>query len=212
MWNREKQDFEDPSSVPVDYISRLASIDVEVVELDAFEQYAPNYQSDLFRWWFLQNNGGFYLDTDQIILRSFASIPLKHKIIYCTYNGYCPVGVIGAQKDSKIVGYIVKNLPRYSNPSDYNSMGPWMFRDVLNKMGASEQGFNAPSTFFYPVPFSDMVPRVYDGSMMISPNSYALHWFGGHPKSQAFNKHYTEEFATHSEDTISKFLRKKKII
>jgi hypothetical protein len=53
---------------------------------------------------------------------------------------------------------------------------------------------------------------VYDGSMELSKDSYAIHWYGGCAPSHDFNLKYTEEFAKTSNDTISKWLRKNKII
>jgi len=211
----EQQDF-DSNKIKKDYLCELDKIGVEVLRVDMFSQYPPNYQSDFFRWWWLQNNGGFYLDTDQIILKSFAELPLDNKIIYCKYDViscgvYTPVGVIGAERDSKIVNYIVKNIPGYYDPRTYNSLGPYMFRHVL-KVKKWNEGVNVPSLLFYPIPESGFVVNLYNGSFKIPKGSLGLHWYGGHSASQQFNQKYTEDFSKISNDTISMFLREKKII
>lgn len=215
-WGVEKQDFENPDCFKIDHIDQLDELDVEIIHMDHFgKQYHPNFQSDIFRWWWLKNNGGFYLDTDQIILKSFEGLPLNNKIMYCAYKAvtcgvYTPVGAIGAQKDSKIVNHIVKYIPDYHNPNVYNSLGPFMFRDVMAKKDWQE-GLNMPSKWFYPVPESCFVSKIFDGSFKIPEESYSLHWFGGHPLSQEFNKKYIEEFVDTSNDTISRFLKEKGI-
>ena len=213
-WNREHQDFE--TNIDKDYLDQLGDLNVKIVEGDFFEQYPPNYQSDFFRWWWLRNNGGFYLDTDQICLKNCGDLPLDKEFIYCKYfnpqcGDYCAAGVIGADKNSNIVEYITKVIQKYYNPNDYNSLGPWMLRSVLEGARLTNS-FNAPRKYFYPIPYSDLVGRIFSGKADISSKSYFLHWFGGHPLSQQFNKIYTEEFAKKSNDTISKFLREKEII
>jgi len=216
-WNREKQDFETYNS-DFDYIDKLPELNVEVINFgdQFFPQYAPNFQADFFRWWYLKNFGGFYMDTDQIILKSFHTLPLKHDLIYSLYPNpqcgiYAPVGVIGVNKDSKIVDYVMSNIMNYFNPNLYNCIGPFMFLDVIRKSDMSNT-FNAPSIYFYPALHSDLVPSIYNGSLQLTDESYALHLFLGHPISQNFNASYTEEFAKTSNDTVSRFLREKSIL
>jgi hypothetical protein len=217
-WNREKQDFETYSS-NIDYIDKLKELDIEVIKGEFFSQYAPNYGSDFFRWWFLKNQKNdfsFYLDTDQLILKSFDTLPLDKEIIYSQYfnpqcGPYCPVGVIGAKKDSKIVNYITENIMKYFNLNDYNCIGPRMFLDITKRLDMSNC-FNTPSHYFYPAQNSDLVTTIYDGTLKIPEDSYSLHFFLGHPISQNFNNIYTEEMAKTSNDVISVFLREKKLL
>jgi len=86
----EEHEYLDPQSIQKDYMGELGKLGVEMVKVDLFSKYAPNHQSDFFRWWFLKNFGGFYLGTDQIILKPFNSLPLKHKFIYSSYNVASP--------------------------------------------------------------------------------------------------------------------------
>lgn len=217
-WGGEKQEFENPDDIGKDYIAELEELNVEIHHVDWFSQFHPNFQSDFFRWWYLNAHGGFYLDTDQIILKSFKDLPLDNNFIFSAYDVqscglYSPVGVIGAHKDSQIVDFVKRNLLKFLDVNSYNSLGPFMFRQVLvMDRDWSDKTFNAPSKIFYPIDDSFKIPLVYDGQFQIPSDSYALHWFGGHPKSQEFNSSYTEEFAQGSPDTISKYLREEGII
>lgn len=217
-WYREKQDFEN-DKFEKDYIEELPKLNVEIIKIDMFGQYAPNYQSDLCRYFMLNRDSGFYLDTDQIILKSFETLPLDKDFIYSHYynpqiNGeYYPVGVLGACKDSKLIRHIMDLLPKYHNSGDYNSLGPNAISNILGpNPHLLKNSFNAPSRYFYPISNSDEVYKAYQGRFKIPEDSYAIHWFGGHELSQGFNKKYTEEFAQKSNDTISVFLRDRKII
>jgi len=215
-WRDEKQDFETELEGK-DYIEELDDLNVEIIHTDMFSEYAPNYQSDFFRWWYLKENGGWYLDTDQIILKSFDTLPLDCDLMCSIYPAkscgtYTPVGCIGASKDSEVVEWIDKLLPQYYDPNNYNSAGPFMFRSIINMRKWKDKIVNAPPVIFYPVPESMYVSKIYEGEKIDLRESYCKHWFGGHPLSQKFNTKYTEEFAKESNDTISVFLRDNEII
>ena len=212
-WGIEKQDFQTYDG-PC-YLDKVIDLNVKIIRSDLFPTYAPNFQSDFFRWWWLYNNGGFYLDTDQIIIKSFEGLPLDSELIYSMYRAhtcgvYAPVGVIGAEKKSPVVKYIMDKMTDHYDPSVYNSIGPFMFRDEMtNKMEdwKDRRLFNAPPSYFYPVPESYMVQKLYEGETHIVSEAFALHWFGGHPRSQEFNNKYSEEMAETSNDTISSLKR-----
>jgi len=216
------QEYRNSEGITKDYIGELEKIGVEIIPLRLFGDMEPNFISDMFRYWYLKQYSGYYLDTDQIILRSFHTLPLKrhHKFVYSDYdvvskfawdNHFCPVGVLGAMKDSKILRYVSEHIMDYYNADDYSSIGPLMMYNVLQKVDKTE-AFNAPSCYFYPAPICDYMKKVFSGDLMLTKDNYALHWYGGYCESQKFNKAFTEKFARKSNDTISRFLREKKII
>ena len=219
-WNVEKQDFENPDSIKKDYIPELSELGVEVHYVDWFGQYSSNVGADMFRYWFVKAFSGFYLDTDQIILKSFNTLPLDVDLIYSGYKAlscgyYFPVGVLGGSKKSEILRVVMKVLPNIISSNNYNSSGPFGFRSILESRECnkwSDKMFNAPSNYFYPIPESYRVNEMYSGSLKVTDESYALHYYLGHPLSQEFNKKYTREFATTSNDTISCLCRKMEII
>jgi hypothetical protein len=53
--------------------------------------------------------------------------------------------------------------------------------------------------------------KIFDGSLKLG-DGWSCHWYGGVSVSQVFNRRYTEEFAKKSLDSISVFLRERKII
>ena len=86
-WNVEQQDFEKKSETK-NYLDELDKIGVETVKVQYIgsQDLCGILQSDLFRWIWMRQNGGIYLDTDQIILKSFKTLPLDKEFIYCRYN------------------------------------------------------------------------------------------------------------------------------
>jgi len=210
-WTEQQQDFQHLNQYGHNYLDDLKKLDVEVITEDFFPKYAPNYQADIKRWQWLRDNGGIFLDTDQIILQSFKSLPLHSEFIYTNSNRYFPVGVIGLEKGSPIAIKINEEIESYYNIKDYNCLGPGMLMRIAPKLDLSKS-FNAPTKYFYPMPFPDFVYKLYNGEVKVSFENYALHWYAGHPLSQCFNEKYTEELAKTSKDTISVFLRNKEII
>lgn len=210
-WGREQQDFE--SDFEKDYLEELPKINVNVIPIQAIgsSDYCPILQSDLFRWVWMRDNGGFYLDTDQIVMRSFDSLPLDNEFIYCRYmepqcGDYCPTGVLGLEKDSKLADIAIATVMDSYSPTNYNSSGPFMLRKMMSKIHVP-RSFKSPSQYFYPIHTSNDVWKIYEGIINPSWETYCLHWFGGHPMSQEFNKKYTEEFSKTSKDFISKYVR-----
>lgn len=215
-WGREKQDFEIENDN--DYTQNIKDLGVKVIELEYFSSpnYCAIYQADLYRFWVLYNEGGFYLDCDQIILKSFDNIPLDKEFIYSRYiepqcGDYLPTGVLGMKKGSDIGKIAMKIVPKAYSPYNYNSSGPFAMREIIKYVN-TDNSFNAPKEYFYPVYSSKDVDKIYNGEFEIPEESYAIHWYAGHPLSQEFNKKYTEEFARNSDDTISKYLRENNLI
>lgn len=210
-WWVEKQDFQGACEYK-DYFEELGKLDIEIVQFDTYRDYLPNFQSDFFRWWYLKEHGGFYLDTDQIILRSFKDLPLDVNLIYSTYKTvscglYAPVGVIGASKDSIVVDKVNNNIKKFYSKNQYNSIGPEMFRTILGDI-SEPSSFNSPSHFFYPVKESWEVTDMYAKQIKIPEDSFALHWFGGNAWSQKYNDVFSKEFAEQTDDTISNLVKK----
>lgn len=215
-WGGEQQDFQNSDElIGKDYREYLCDY-ANVVISDEYEKYPPNYQSDFFRWDWLSKGGGFYLDMDQIICKNFSELGqdvLSAKFLFSEYKAqscgiYTPVGVIGASHDAEIVQWICKLIGQFYDEKDYNSLGPWMLRTMLRSKSWKQNMLNLDKDIFYPVPESYLVPFIYDGTFEIPESSFALHWFGGHPASQEFNKKFTPNFAKTSNDTISRFIRK----
>lgn len=216
-WGGESQDFESPQDGPnyLDHMSDLGIV-VKHVEYVISSKICPILQADVFRWAWLRDNGGFYLDTDQIVTKSFSTLPLESEFIYsryieCQCGDYCPVGVLGMEKGSPISETAIQTVMKSYRHNSYNSSGPFMMRNMLREVDLS-RSFNAPSDYFYPIDSSSKVDQIYSGTFSIPSDSFALHWFGGHPISQQFNKQYTEELSKTSDDTISKTIREIGII
>jgi len=172
------------------------------------------FQVDLFRWWALYNGiCNFYLDMDQIILRSFDTLPLDYDFIYSQFSNYdrpkyAPTGVLGCSKNNEFAKKMMGLVPKFYRPNVYNSSGPFVLEHALATENTGNS-FNAPYNYFYPINCSRDVGKIYSGEFIIPKESYSLHWYAGHPISQEFNKNYNEDFLKKSKDSISVFCKDK---
>ena len=216
-WNNEKQDFE-TNNEGKDYIEELDKLNVEIdrVKYVGDPRFCLILQSDIWRWIHLRDNGGYYADTDQLILKSFDTLPSDNELIYCRYIekqcfDYAPVGILGMEKGSPIANMAINQIIKDYSRNNYNSSGPNMMRSLLGRVDL-KRAFNAPSNYFYPVNSSADVNTIFNGTAKVTDESYALHFFGGAKLSQEFNKNYTEDFARTSKDTISVLAKEKGIL
>lgn len=217
-WDIEKQDFQ--SDIKGDYTEATKSLCSKVLIYDKHPEAAPNFQSDFFRWDILDEVGGFYMDSDQIVLKSFNDFS-EQEFVYASYGRcgrlpYGPVGVVGAQPGNAMVQFIKGMIVKKYNPNNYNSIGPYMFAAAL-EIAEQQDWFKNMKTLntghsFYPMPYSYHVQQIYEGKYKTAEGAYALHWFGGHPNSQKFNEGYAPEVAQTSDDEISRLARELELI
>ena len=203
-WNVEKQDFE-VDIQGMDFKNKLHKLNVEIVVLENFfPDENPVFQSDFFRWWWLSTFGGFYLDTDQIILKPFSTLPLDKEFIYSEYctnscGRYYPVGVIGSAQGGLVATVAHQVVTRCRDNNDYNSTGPWMLKKIAKHLKLTKHNsFDAPYNYFYPIAESSQMESVYKGHYRTSEafkyilkDAYSFHWFGGMARSQEFNRMLT---------------------
>ena len=206
----ETQDF--VSKDTVNYLDEVYQLNCHIRKFDSYN-LNPNYISDIFRWKILSQFGGWYFDMDQIFTGNFDKYR-NYDIVYgCTKYRYS--GVLGASRKSHIPsGMNTEIIEKLKRPlKNYCELGNWLFSKKIGNYQRGEKIFCTANNTFYPITDSFNAKLLYNGSYKINPmQSDAVHWFGGHPDSQAFNKIYTPKFARKSTDSISTYLRTLKII
>ena len=207
----KKQDFYDDKFVEKCFIEELKLLDVDVRYFDAFSDFHPNFQSDLFKWWWLSNFSGFYIDTDMLIVKSFDSLPLDKDLIFSQYdtknNGkYASVNVIGSSGNSKTIKYCMDNIYSFYSKNQYTSIGSDIFKHALS-LNMENNCFNAPFAFFNPISDDFMIEVIFRNNVQLSSLTYGIHWFGGNIASNEFNRVYTKDYIERSNDTISAHIK-----
>lgn len=78
----------------------------------AYEQKRWGFLGDYYRWKFLYEYGGIYLDTDVIVNKPFDSLLSNHAFIGYMYPSYLGTAILGAEKNST---FAKKMLNMYEN-------------------------------------------------------------------------------------------------
>lgn len=217
----EKQDFQN-KIINGNYLSQIDELGVQIkpFKSELCKTLAPNYLSDIIRFKSI-SGGGWFFDMDQIFTRNFDElcdydfVTGGHTTMYC--------GVLGASENSKIPEFVTKKqlekLNKSTQLNGYCELGN-QFLHLLSltsefkTISANESFLDSGIEYFYPIFDSGKVDQLYSGKVVISEliNNYAVHWYGGHPKSQGFNSAYNEQFAQTSNDSISVYCRGNGII
>lgn len=189
------------------YFNSLKNLDVNVLEYKKHTEKAPNYISDFFRWDILNQTGGWYFDLDQIFIKNFDGLCKNDFVIDGSPS--CFVGVVGSIPNCKITDFINKNINILYNPDFYNCIGPWFIKSLFQKPGdpyllnllKEYRILLTEREVFYPV-HPDNVLDIFEKDTTIN-NSYCIHWYGGHPISQKYNKLLTENNFSNYKNTIT---------
>ncbi|MFR0544732.1 glycosyltransferase family 32 protein [Limosilactobacillus reuteri] len=131
------------------------------------------FVSDYLRLYVLYKHGGIYLDTDVQVIRSFNNEMLsKSFIVGLEENNYIGTGLIGAEKNNKI---IKKLLNFYDNDIwnvDYFN-NPIIFKNVLKSINLKQyNGYIYPREYFSP--YSPNQKSLY---IKITKNTVCIHWY-----------------------------------
>lgn len=216
--NTEQQDFQ---SKPTgrNYMADVPGLKVNILQFNysIAKELAPNYISDIARFRTIEE-GGWFFDLDQIFLRNFDDLCNYDFVAGRGGDGSMYCGVLGASPFSGIPALVnrlqVARLARSTSLPVYGELG----NVFLHKLSKSDEWGNASEgerhlitgfEYFYPVNNSGDVPLIYEGKIAVpaTENNYALHWYGGHPRSQEFNAKYTAAFAKRSNDAVSVYCR-----
>ena len=214
----EEQDFNRYKGIS--YLDKVKDLNIEIRKVefpdnikDIFINASPVHESDLFRYYELYKNGGFYCDMDVIFFRSLNDfynniIKNNYDTIIYQYPSYLAIGFLGANKDNQFY----KDLFEYGlsnfRTDNYQSLGV----DLIYKMfGGNRYDANVMSRIrsryndlkLYSIPTDliyhfDWTKIEYNFNNPIYVNKFPLdsvgyHWFGGSPTSQYYNNIMNEE-------------------
>jgi len=181
-----KEELEFMTNTGTDYLKKVAKTDLIY---DKVDRILPNYASDLLRWQSLYVFGGFYFDLDQIFVKSFNTLT-DYDIVWggdkINYSG-----VVGMFKRCPIALEMYNRVGEKlkEGPKSYCEAGNWLWDKYITANPIQfYQAYRTPMRYFYPIEQSFMMQEYYLGKVLDLSDSYAVHWFGGHPDSQKFNR------------------------
>jgi len=216
---REKQDFftyEGP-----DYSTEINILPVEqkVVSIDevsdlVYKSLTPVHQSDLFRWWLLRTQSGWYADMD--ILWTAPMVDCHRSMAICQTRGHMAIGLLGSDGDNRFYSDVFQlALVRVSN-EDYQSAGTRTIHELLtgikgqNKINhvfslirlryGGDVVEDLPEETVYPWYYPEMA-QVFVARLNVPVNTVGIHWYGGTDLAQEYttllrgpSSHYLNTF------------------
>lgn len=145
------------------------------------------FVSDYIRLQVLYENGGIYLDTDMMVLKSFDNL-LQYKCFFGAEDlEFISCGIIGAEKNN----LFIKKCANFYSESYFfenNKLKLNTIPRIITKIFNDEYNFNGhfeefiinddlavfPSVFFYPFPFNES-KRITEYKKFIKKESYTVH-------------------------------------
>jgi hypothetical protein len=213
-WNlSEAQDFlnyEGP-----DYFNKIQDLNiiVEPVQFpedfkNKFKKISPIHESDLYRYYKLYNDGGFYSDMDVLYFRSMDNI--YDEIISGRYNtivyqcpAYVAIGFLGAAKGNSFYKDLMLSSVNTVDSTRYQLYGVELIYDFFSIINGNNmlignrietkyeelKVYSIPKFLVYQYDWI-AVQHTYANPIGIDffdPKSIGYHWYGGNPTSQKFN-------------------------
>lgn len=177
----------------------------------------PPNVSDIFSVEILKREGGWYLDLDQVVMKSLEQLG-RHYDFLCGGQTAFYIGIFGSKAGGKVVTDFYEKMLNGYDPENYNSTGITAITKhcVLNndwhkwlKTGP-EVCHIGTQEMFYPLCAWDGANRFWNGTYNIEANkeSYCCHYFGGNALSQLWIRTLTPQNLFEGNHCMGKYLSK----
>jgi len=206
------------------YFDRLSKLNIiiETVKFpSAFDAtvISPIHESDLYRYYKLYNDGGFYSDMDILYFRSMDNI--YNEILQCGANtvfytqcDHTSIGFLGAEKDNLFYRGLMMFALDVEDVNTYQAYGTSLIfkfckkydiRHVVVDMYNDLVVFVIPEYLIYYYN-SKVIEKAFSNSFGIknfNDKSIGYHWYAGAPIAQKFNNLITENNYMNYKTTFS---------
>lgn len=196
-----------------DYFNRLrkSSIIIKNTELDILKNINnPIKRSDIYRWFLLSTEGGFYSDTDIIYIKSIDDFYEKVKDYDAIVNMeefWATIGFLACKgNDCKFFKDIYNQSIKNISKNTYQCCGAESIYNVIESKFSGEtinqkyktkyfdllniteykNIYNFESKYVYPIKFNK-IESLYTSNTNFDNETFGIHWFGGTQISQKYN-------------------------
>ncbi len=233
-WNgSEIQDFSNYDGI--DYINKVEEIGIKIEKVEipddlknTFSSLSPIHKSDMYRYYELSKNGGFYCDMDVLFFRPIDNFYQKitenntDTIIYQCFANIA-IGFLGSSIENNFYKDVFNFGITHLNTSNYQSLGVDLIYSMFggNRANAfimNKISMKYPQLNIYSIPTSliyqyDWTKIHYNftnpiGIEGFDQESIGYHWFGGGRISQQFNNMMNENNFRDFQTTFSEIAKK----
>jgi hypothetical protein len=203
--SEEQQDFTEATQSEIDYLPMLEDAGVEICEwvqptevTEKFGLLDPVHQADIFRYWILSTEGGYFSDTDILYLDDSLSSLFKKKQDLMCYCSFYPIGFIGGKGKGSIWQKVYDACLQVS-ADGYQSFGAPLIKQMW--FSTPDGVKNIPKWWFYEYDHYDLA--LLWSREMPTDDLPAVHLYLGGKLSQIFNRLLTEENYKEYPNTIT---------
>lgn len=229
----ETQDFIDYNGN--NYFEKISelSIQIESVEFPAdfkVSMVSPVHESDLYRYYKLYNNGGFYSDTDILYFRpidnfynSICENDTNTVLYHCP--SYAAIGFLGAEEGNMFYKDLFNFATSIESVSSYQAFGVGLIyqfceieknkksinsiSEILKSKYDNLNICSVPDFLVYQYDWTN-ISKAFEKAYTISSfNSKAIgyHWYAGSAISQGYNKLLNENNYKEHKTTFSELVK-----
>jgi glycosyl transferase-like sugar-binding protein len=189
---------------------------------------SPVHESDLFRYYELYKNGGFYCDMDVIFFRSmddYYKTTTDNNIDTVLYQCpmYMAIGFLGSSKNNEYYNHLFQLGVTHFKMDDYQSLGVGLIYGLFGGsksnaivLDSIEKRFpqlniqSIPTSLVY---YYDWTKIKYNFNNSIPVEDFPMdsigyHWFGGSKVSQFYNNRMNENNYMNYKTTFSTIAKK----
>jgi Glycosyltransferase sugar-binding region containing DXD motif len=177
----------------------------------------PPNVSDIFSVEILAQQGGWYFDLDQLIMKNMDNLGAHYDFLAGGQTAFY-IGVFGSRAGGKVVGDFYSKMLGGYQPEFYNSTGiSAIVKECINKNDWLDWFKKGPEInhitaqeMFYPLCAWDAAKRFWSGEYDILSNkeSYTCHYFGGHAISQKYFRELNPENLFQENHCMGRYLKK----
>lgn len=225
------RELDDQEYTGKDYTSCVYELGVEV---DTWQCPIPNLPSaqasDLYEWYLLSTDGGFYSDLDILYIKPLEELYTrvsKADVIFCKAGPDFAIGFLGAASGCVLFRSFYAEALKSIRVENYQSAGTeavyraarlWpvnLNRDPrtsdraiaeFRRVYPSLEIVEVPGATIYPYTWKT-ADALYDRTCVIGAETIGIHWYGGLKSSQIMNNNLTQSSLCNYHCTFTDYVK-----
>lgn len=149
-------------------------------------------KSDLLRLKVLHDDGGVYADMDVLFINSIPDSVLNSGAGIVYDGHHFLIGFLTSSKGHWIYKELYDRAKEGLDTNSYQSVGSHLFKRLFNSYDnlKSRDVMNIPLHMVYPYQDHNIPQFFTTSNNLISPETFAIHWYNGHPIAKEYQNKY----------------------